>query len=129
MTNTIVNENNNKNCNLDISILNQKPVKMIINATIKGKILENIDNFFIYCYTVDETFSYIEIDPQNIQKQYDGTSIVNIDISDYNCYSWIYTLILDIETLLFNNITVEFKERFQFFDYNKFRNSFINSLH
>ena len=126
MTKQIINLNENKFTYFDINILNRNPFRIIINAKIKGKITENNEYFNIYCYNKNEYLELIDFGPKNIKKQYDGTSIINIDLSDKDCYEKIYIMtFVSSDYLIFNNITIEFKESFEYFDYMGFKNAFL----
>ena len=62
-----------------------------------------------------------------MKRQYDGTCIINIDFIERTCDHWL-SLESYSDTVIFNNITVEYKESFESFDYNSFKSFFINNI-
>ena len=129
ITNKLINLNDYNFKSFDILVMNRHPINMIINAFIKGKIKETISKVYLYCYSINDDYYSIKFGMKDIKKQYDGTSIINIDLRDYDCSYIIYLLTFsNNEYITFNNITVEFKETFKFFNYTSFKSAFLNNI-
>ena len=63
------------------------------------------------------------------KKQYDGTTIYTIDISDKDCNNLIEVLIYwGGENVVLNNITVEFEEKFLYFDYKSYKSNILDDI-
>ena len=108
----------------------KKPLKIILNAKLKGKLFQDI-SFSFRCY--DNTTRYIDIDfgKKNLKREYDGTSTFTIDVSEKGCIS-----LIEVnkefgknENIIFNNLTVIFNNTFLSFDYKSYKTAlekFIN---
>ena len=127
ITNKLNYQNENKEYFMDIIILDKQLLRISINAIIKGQLSDNIYNILIYCICSDNDFFIIEFGTSNMKRQYDGTCIINIDFIERTCDHWL-SLESYSDTVIFNNITVEYKESFEFFDYNSFKSFFINNI-
>ena len=100
---------------------NKKISKIIIKAIITGALFVDFD---LSIFTNDK-YGYestIKYGKENAKKQYDGTYIIEIDVSKRECFDYIQaTVIWGKEYITLINLTVEFKESFQFIDYKSFK--------
>ena len=67
------------------------------------------------------------------KKQYDGTTLFNIDVSNQDINNEVYVMSIDGEDsinhyIYINQVTFEFKEYFPYFDYNSYKNSILKDL-
>ena len=106
---------------IEIKIGARKALKIIINARITGTLFIDA-NFKIFSYDSLGNVFYIAFGKKNGKKQYDGTHVFTIDVSNINCYNYIQVsedVVLNHITL--NNLTVEFEESFQSIDYKSYK--------
>ena len=107
---------------LEINIGTKKVIKIIINARLLCELHYDCD--FIIS-TVDKNGSYYETIFEDYgKKQYDGTSIFEVDLSNMDCNEYIQVFIsweYDYDIIIFNNITVIYEKNFQYFDYKSYR--------
>jgi hypothetical protein len=100
---------------------NKKVSKIIIKAIITGALFVDFD---LSIFTNDK-YGYestIKYGKENAKKQYDGTYIIEIDVSKRECFDYVQaTVIWGKEYITLINLTVEFKESFQFIDYKSFK--------
>ena len=112
---------------LDIDIGTKKVSKIIINAKI-------MCDFHMECefviITADKNGDWYDIIIEDHgKKQYDGTSIFTVDVSNKDCNDHIETIIYyGNNEIIINNITVEYKEYYSFFDYNSYKSAVFNEL-
>ena len=108
---------------------NRKPLNIILNAKLKGKLFRDI-SFDFKCY--DNLTRYIGIDfgNKNLKREYDWTSTFTIDISEKGC-----TELIEVnknfgknENIIFNNLTVEFNDSFLSFDYKSYKKALEKSV-
>ena len=123
----LITPNNMDNYRLKLG--NRKPLKIILNAKLKGKLFRDI-SFDFKCY--DNLTRYIGIDfgNKNLKREYDGTSTFTIDISEKGC-----TELIEVnknfgknENIIFNNLTVEFNDSFLSFDYKSYKKALEKSV-
>ena len=106
----------------------RKSLKIILNATFYGKLFEDFD-FSIYTVDKNEDFFEIYFEKENCKKQYDGTTIISIDVSKIYCSEFIMTLTWFGEDYFnFNILSIEFEERFFSFDYKAYKSAIINYI-
>ena len=104
----------------------RKALKIILNISYIGKFLEDY-YFEIYSYDQNGWMFNIEFNRRNGKKQYDGTIIFTVDISNQdinNCieiYGW-------YGVFKFNNITIEYKENFISFDYQAYKSEILKEI-
>ena len=103
-----------------------KPQKIIINLSYVGRLYDDY-YFEVYCNDKRGWASSIYFDKKNGKKQYDGTIIYTIDIENQDCedYIEIYEWYGELE---FNNITIEYKGNFTYFDYKSYKSKIINEI-
>ena len=112
---------------LSIDIGTRKALKIILNAKILCRI--NID-CFIGIVTLDKEGNWIDFLVEgNGKKQYDGTRTFTIDVSEKDCHTSIEIFaIRGYDEIIFNYMTVEFKEIFLYFDYKSFKSAILNKI-
>ena len=112
---------------LSIDIGTRKALKIIFNAQILCRI--NID-CFIGIVTLDKEGNWYDFLVEDYgKKQYDGTRIFTIDVSEKECYTSIELFpIRGNDDITFNYMTVEFEEIFLYFDYKSFKSEILNKI-
>jgi len=112
---------------LDMDIGTRKITKIILNATISCEL--RIDcNFAII--TSDKEGNWYDIEIKgNGKKQYDGTRIFSIDVSNLDCNDHVEAIVSGIDDpIILNNLTVEFEEKFLYFDYKSYRTAVLDEI-
>ena len=112
----------NERDNYQVKVGNRKPLKIILNARLKGKLNEDI-LFCFYCDTNSGFINNIEFEKKNLKKEYDGTSTFTIDISNIDCFYIRVDKIFGSNDIIFNNLTIEFEDTFLNFDYRAYKNA------
>ena len=114
---------------LIIKIGNQKVLKILINAKITGVLFVD---FELSIYTSNKLGydSKIKCGKENAKRQYDGTYLIEIDVSKRDCYDYIEaTVIWGLKYITLNNLTVEFEESYKSIDYKSFKNAISHFLY
>ena len=114
------------------NIGNKTLLKVYINAKLNGTL--GID-FDIIITFVDKNYQWVDLFvlKKEGKKQYDGTTLFIIDVSKEGISNEVYVFsTVEEDTinhyLFINKITFEFKEYFQYFDYNSYKNSILEDL-
>ena len=108
-----------------ISLNNRSPLKIILNASYKGILFEDYD-FSVSSIDKDNNIFDIQLGKENAQKQYDGTTLFNIDVSRFDCYNYIeVNIFFGEEYITLNNLTVEFEENFISLDYKSYKSAVL----
>ncbi len=105
----------------------KKPLKAIYNLKYDGK-SENIDFSF---QTYDKSLEpfIIDLKKSHKKKEYDGTYTFTVDISNIDCNNYIELDKLEIfNSITFNNLTIEFEEKFLYFDYKYYKKAISNNF-
>ena len=93
-----------------------------------GKIDRDFD-FGITIYDINDNYIEIEIKKENGKKQYDGTTIFEINLIEGNIIEFFF---IDIwwgfDYIIFNNITIEFKENYSYFNTKSYKNAILNEI-
>ena len=112
---------------LEINIGTRKVKTVIINAKTKGRL--NV-NYYFTAMSNSKDGKWIDISIEGHgKKQYDGTTIYTIDVSDKDCNNRIEVLIYwGGENVVLNNITVEFEEKFLYFDYKSYKSNVLDNI-
>jgi len=112
---------------LSIEFGTKKPLKIILKAKILCRI--NID-CFIGIVTLDKEGNWYDfVVENNGKKQYDGTRIFTIDVSQKDCHTSIEIFqIQGYDEITFNYMTVEFEETFLYFDYKSYKSAILNKI-
>ena len=64
------------------------------------------------------------------KKQYDGTTVFTIDVSNEDFSDEVYVIVLGDNNYIFiNNVTFEFKEKSLYFDYKSYKNSILKDIY
>ena len=103
-------------------------LKVIINAKVYGKI--NID-FDLYIAFTNKSNKYIEIpfEKKHSKKNYDGTTDFIMDVSDKEVNDSIYGIVSKgYENIIINNLTLEYKEKYRYFDYKSYKNAVLKEI-
>ena len=131
-TNTKVKLNEKGENKLKIENYNLKPIKITVNALLKGRlytVLENLQISAMFGQGISELGMVLfEYGINDIKKQYDGTIIVeaynNIENIPTNFH---YTsTIITINLGQINNVTIEFEKPCIYFNYLSFKSDFFN---
>jgi endoglucanase len=110
------------------NISNKKLLKATINAKIYG--ILGIDFELIITSFFNNNWNDIIINRTDGKKQYDGTTVFTIDVSNEDFSDEVYVMVLGDNNYIFiNNATFEFKEHFLYFDYNSYKNSILKDMH
>jgi hypothetical protein len=114
------------------NISNKKLLKVMINAKLNG--ILGID-FDILITFVNSENQWVDIFVKKSEgkKQYDGTTLFNIDVSKEDLTNEVYVMWVEGEDsinhyIFINEVTFEFKEYFPYFDYNSYKNSILEDL-
>ena len=113
---------------LDIDIGLKKVIKIIINARILCELHYNCE---IAISSSDKDGYYFDILIEGYgNKQYDGTSIFTIDVSNIDCYNHIEVFVFwgNENDIILNNLTVIYEKNFQYFDYKSYRDSVLEDI-
>ena len=114
--------------NFQINFASLKPLKIILNLRLFGYFGLEID-FCFYSEDKNNEFFDIIVQKENGKKQYDGTTIFTIDVSDKDCHNYIRSYInWGRENIIFNNLTIEFEESFFSIDYNSYKSSILKEI-
>ena len=110
---------------LEIDIGTRKISKIIINVKLLCKL--HIDCEFVI---INNDINWIEIIIEdNGKKQYDGTTIFTIDVSDKDLSGIIRMYInWGDEYISFNNLTVEYEENYLYFDYKSYKSNILENI-
>jgi len=101
---------------------NRKVLKIFINVKLTGVLFKD-SGLSIQTDNNDGLFININFGKDNIKKQYDGTSIISIDVSNIECYDFIKaTITWGTKYIILNNMTLEFKESFLSIDDKSLKN-------
>ena len=114
------------------NISNKTLLKIIINAKLNGTIGIDFDILITY---VDKENQWVDLFVQKKEgkKQYDGTTLFNIDVSIEDLTNEVYVMSVEEEDdinhyILINKVTFEFKEYFPSFNYISYKNSILEDL-
>ena len=114
--------------NTDIEIKQTKILSLYINARLFGKLGEDIEFGFSYL-DGDYSWAYFEFKKQHSKKQYDGTTIFKIDLSNMEVNYLIQGEIYKgYDLIIINNITAVFEGYFNTFDYSNLQKEIVKEL-
>ena len=109
-------------------ISNKKLIKTTINAKLYG--ILGIDFELIITSFFNNDWNDIVINKTDGKKQYDGTTVFTIDVSNKDFSNEVYVMVLGDNNYIFiNNVTFEFKEHFLYFDYKSYKNSILKDMY
>ena len=107
----------------------KKVLKIILNTRLNGILFEDTD-FVIYTSSKGGKFKTINYGIENGKKQYDGTFIFTIDVSEIECYNYIEVMkSKGVQYINFNNLTLEYKESFLSIDYKSYKKAISNYIY
>ena len=111
-----------------INLETRKPLKVLLNARYKGDF--NIDfSFGILIFINNYDWIIISLEKEFGKKQYDGATLLTIDVSTYDCFNMIEAFLFYGEDyFIVNNITVEFEESFISFDYKSYKSAVVKAI-
>ena len=111
---------------------NKTLLRIYIIAKLNGIIGIDFDILITY---VDKENQWVDliVTKKEGKKQYDGTTLFSIDVSNEDISNEVYVMSEDGEDsinhyIIINQVTFEFKEYFPYFDYNSYKNSFLDDL-
>jgi len=114
--------------NSDIEFKQTKALTLYINARLNGKLGEDIEFGFCY-YNSENELTYFQVKKQHAKKQYDGTTIFKIDLTNMDINIILQGEIYKGYNLMnINNITVVFEGYFNIFDYNNLQKEILKEL-
>ena len=113
----------------EIKVGAKKALKIIINVKLTGILFIDL-GFSIYSYdTIGRVFE-IKFEKSDGKKQYDGTFVFTVDVSQIKCYDYILvTKVYGGQYITLNNLTVEFEESFQSIDYKSYKAAISNYVY
>ena len=107
----------------------KKVLKIILNTRLNGILFEDTD-FVIYTSSKGGKFKTINYGIENGKKQYDGTFIFTIDVSEIECYDYIEVMkSKGAQYINFNNLTLEYEESFLSIDYKSYKKAISNYIY
>ena len=130
---------------LYIKMGKKKVTKICVNVRLSGKLGIDVElvvisfnendpyiklpiNFSMNCIFRKKKFRKVK--KENAKKQYDGTTIIEIDVSKEDNIDFLYIMIeFGDEYVSFNNATVEFEEYFSYFDTKSYKNNVLNDIY
>jgi hypothetical protein len=124
----LVTETDPTDNHLYLNLETRKANKIILNARIEGDF--DID-FYFYFLIIDINDEWIDIplEKEHGKKQYDGTTLFTIDVSNFDCHDTIEAhLFFGQEYFFLNNITIEFEESFISLDYKSYKSAVLKEI-
>jgi len=110
------------------NISNKKLIKVTINAKLYG--ILGVDFDLLITSYENGLWIDIFISKEDGKKEYDGTTSFIVDVSNIDFYNEVYVMSLgNDDYILINNVTLEYKEYFPYFDYNSFKNSIFKDMY
>ena len=106
----------------------KKVLKVFINAKVIGKI--NIDfDLYVGFRTENNLFKEIPFEQKHAKKNYDGTTDYIMDVSKEVLNDYIYGIVWEgNDNIFINNMSVEYKEKFRYFDYKSYKKAVLNDI-
>ena len=114
---------------LYIKMGKKKVTKICVNVRLSGKLGIDVE-LVVISFKDNDAYIKLPIKKENAKKQYDGTTIIEIDMSKEDIIDFLYiTIEFGIEYVIFNNATVEFEEYFSYFDIKSYKNDVLNDVY
>ena len=113
---------------LKIDFNGRKPIKVLLNIRLRGYL--NIDvSAFLSCTDTKGDWINLSLEKKYGKKQYDGTTLFNIDISSLDCLDYIeFIIFFGKDFITINNFTVEFEESFMSIDYKSYKSAVLKEI-
>ena len=106
----------------------KKISKISINAKLYGDLGKDL-SFGITSINKDEYWYYIYIQKKDGKKQYDGTTIFTVDVSNEDINEYLYvSIFFGDKYIIINNITVEYFEEFPYFNYKSYKYAVLDDI-
>ena len=103
--------------------------KICVNVRLSGKLGIDVE-LVVISFNENDSYIKLPIKKENAKKQYDGTTIIKIDVSKEDNIDFLYIMIeFGDEYVSFNNATVEFEEYFSYFDTKSYKNDVLNDIY
>jgi hypothetical protein len=105
----------------------KKPLKIFLSVIAVGELFVD---FSLSVSSFDRNGNFFDIDfgKENMKKQYDGTILFTFDISNKDCHENIQIINWTLDNLYFNNVTVEFREKFLYYDYRAYKEKILKDI-
>ena len=114
---------------LYIKMGKKKVTKICVNVRLSGKLGIDVE-LVVISFNENDPYIKLPIKKENAKKQYDGTTIIEIDVSKEDNIDFLYIMIeFGDEYVSFNNATVEFEEYFSYFDTKSYKNDVLNDIY
>ena len=114
---------------LYIKMGKKKVTKICVNVRLSGKLGIDVE-LVVISFNENDSYIKLPIKKENAKKQYDGTTIIKIDVSKEDNIDFLYIMIeFGDEYVSFNNATVEFEEYFSYFDTKSYKNDVLNDIY
>ena len=112
----------------DFDFKQTKILEIYINAKLYGKLGKDIEFGFSYL-NGDYDWDYFEFKKQHLKKQYDGTTIFKVDLSNMEVNLFLQGEIYKgYDLLIINNVTAVFEGYFYVFDYKNLQKDVLKEL-
>ena len=103
-------------------------VKIFINVRLKQHV-ESGYIFGVYSTNKDYHYTYFSIFEKDGKRQYDGTSIYEIDASQLELYYFVQVMkFFEDEYMIINNLTVQYEETYLRFDHISYKSDILNEI-
>ena len=85
--------------------------------------------FGVYSTDKDYHYTYFSIFEKDGKRQYDGTSIYEIDASQLELYYFVQVMkFYEDEYMIINNLTVQYEETYLQFDHISYKSDILNEI-
>ena len=113
---------------LQIDLKGRKPIKVLLNIRLRGYLDIDVSAYFS-CTDSKGNWNEFSLEKKYGKKQYDGTTLFNIDIRSLNCYENIeFNVFYGNEFIIINNFTVQFEESFMSIDYKSYKSAVLKEI-
>ena len=121
-------ENSFTNGMYSINVDSKRIIKISINISFK-KHFKNDIIMTIYSFDKDYRSLYFDFKEKDGKRQYDGTTIFTLNASEGNlCFFAQVSIWYGENYLILNNITVQYEETYQNFDYFSYKSDILNEI-
>ena len=103
-------------------------LKIFINVRFKQHTMGGY-SFGVYSANKDYHYIYFSFFEKDGKRQYDGTSIFEIDASQLELYHFVQVMkFFEDEYMIINNLTVQYEEEYLFFDHISYKSDILNGI-